>query len=214
MQNKFPDLASNKIENSRSKEEIERGWRKELISKGRELGGVEFEFIAPKLCVAAGRLPRELDWNFFAADISNKEKEELDYCFQKLIKYLDSPIIIDDFPEHGARREWEKENLEKISFDLQAYYNSNRLGLNFASSLNKFVLILNKDFEDNRFISREILEKIEALASLLPEELQDGNGELYANLSNAEKITVTDKLAPIIAAVIRTLGQKRLDQLN
>ncbi len=221
MLNKFPGAINDqpeaasptKAETGETKEEMELVWQEELISAGK-LKGVNFKFVKPKLRLVPEKLPPELNWNLFAGNISEAEKEKLNYCFQKIIRYLDSPIITDNFPDHHARRDWEKENLGKMSPETQDYYNHNRLGLNFASHLNKLNFFLNEDFKEQIFISREALDQLNAFFALLPRELQDGEGERYASETTAEKIKSMEKLAPLMSGALRILGQEKIAQAN
>jgi len=212
--NDQPEVASpDKAETGKSKEEMELIWQKELASVGK-LKGVNFEFVEPKLRLVPEKLPSELNWNLFASDISEEEREKLNYCFQKIIRYLNSPIITDNFPDHHARRDWEKENLGKMSSEAQDRYNHNRLGLNFASHLNKLNFFLNEDFKEQIFISREALNQLNDFFALLPRELRDGEGERYASETTAEKIKTMEKLAPLMSGTLRILGQEKIEQAN
>lgn len=221
MLNKFPDntinkpelAGPNKTEAIETKQEIELRIQKELGKQG-ELSGVKFSFPEPRFKVAPEKLYPELNWSYFSPELSEQKREELSFCFNKLIQYLSSPIIVDNLPDHSARRDWEDENLEKVSPEAARYYERNRLGLNFASCLNKMINVLDQEFQDKEFINRDIIDKLNIFLSMLPQELQDGHGEDYALLSTEEKITICDKLAPLIAAVLRTIGRAKLEQAN
>jgi hypothetical protein len=221
MLNKFPDSTINKpeankpskAETAETKEEITLKIQNELSRQGK-LNGINFSFLKPRFLVAPEKLPSELNLDYFSPDISEEEKARREFCFQRLIQYLDSPIITDNIPNHNQRRDWETENLGKLSPEAQAYYNRNRLGLNFASGPNKLNDIINEDFKDGMFINRDIFDKLNVLINLLPLELQNGHSEDYAELTTDEKIAVTDKAATIMAAIVRTLGRKKLEQAN
>ncbi len=224
MLNKFPDPTHeqpevtkptklNKVETAETKEELELKIQKELAKQGKS-SGINFDFPKPRFRLGPDKLYSELNWDYFSPQITETEKEELNFCFQRLVEYLDSPIITDDFTDHNARRDWENGNLKKNSPEAEAYYEHNRLGLNFASSLNKMINILNLEFENNTFINRDVIYKLNTFLDLLPEELKDGSGENYANLTTEEKITLCDELAPLVAATIRTIGRAKLTQVN
>jgi len=221
MLNKFPDATyeqpevakPSKVETAETKEELELKIQKELAKQGK-IDGINFDFPKPRFRLGPEKVYAELNWDNFQPQITETEREELNFCFQKLVQYLDSPIITDNFTDHSTRRDWEDENLNKVSPEAENYYEHNRLGLNFASSLNKIINILNLEFENNKFVNREVIDKINVFLSLLPEELKDGNGEEYADLTTDEKIRICDKLAPLIAATIRTIGRTKLTQVN
>jgi len=212
--NEKPEVAKpSKVETAETKEELELKIQKELIKQGK-IDGINFDFPEPRFRLGPEKVYAELNWDNFSPKITDSEREELNFCFQKLVRYLDSPIITDNFTDHSARRDWEDENLNKVSREAEAYYERNRLGLNFASSLNKMINILNLEFEDNKFVNRDVIDKINVFLSLLPEELKDGNGGKYADLTTEERIGLSDKLAPLIAATIRTIGRTKLTQVN
>lgn len=221
MLNKIPDsimsspevISPVKAETAETKEEITLKIQNELNHQGK-LEGIKFSFPEPRFKVVSEKLYPGLNWDYFSSEIDEQEKEELSLCFNRLVQYLDSPIIVDNFSDHSARRDWEHNNLEKISPEAKAYYEHNRLGLNFASSLNKMINILNLEFENKNFISRDIIDRLNIFFSMLPVELQDGHSEDYAKLNTEEKIAICDKLVPLITATLRTIGVAKLEQAN
>ena len=172
-----------------TKEEIEMRIRKEIIAKGKEFEGVEFKFREPKRKIAKDALPATLNWNLFNKNLSVQEKLNLQSLLEKMEAFLDSPIITDNFDDHGARRVWEGKYLEQLSPEAQAYYSHNRLGLNFATGVIKFRNYfdpINLLPGEEMKMNEEAYKLLLGMCSIIPEPLK--NGDDYGELSLEDKI--------------------------
>jgi len=217
MGERFSNLVSEtRAETFETKQEerrrIEEAFQKEIVSVGKECGH-KIEFSEPKMKVDPEKMPTDLNWSLFSEDISAEDKDDLRYVFNELKLFLNSPMFTDDFPDHVARRQWEFDNLEKISPEAKEYYNHNRLGVNFFSKLIGLGHILeNYSLNNPEFINHEALATIESLIATLPREIKES--EVFFLISSDRKIEAINTLSTHVSAVIRILGEKKADSLN
>lgn len=197
------------LEAEKEEEKREKKYQEELIDSGKETG-VEFGFPNPEIKMIREGLPEKMEEKFFSASIKEEEKNDVNFIFSQLAKYLNAPIITDNFSNHGLRREWEKENIHKLSTETQEYYNSNRLSLNLASELNKFQMVLELESEfGNLVVSKEINDKLQIIFSKIPDILKNGNSLLYNAASLSDKLVAINEVSALNKEVLDLLAEKK-----
>jgi hypothetical protein len=220
----FPSLieegVSSKVETGAEKE---KRMRQELISKGQQFEEVKFSFIEPKFKISADKLPASLNWQLFSANLPAEEKEKISFMYNQLINFLGADIITDSFKDsedlgaHDHRGKWERDYLDQLSPETRNYYKNNRLGLTNATRpkvLFDYLTNLQQEFDQTGEVCLNpiLLGRIEALVSIMPEELK--SGDIYGKIELDHKIKVVNKVAPIFSAIVQMLGEKPVDNKN
>lgn len=214
----FPSLIEEKVAaQAETAAEREKRIRQELISCGQKFEGVKFKFVEPKLKISPDKLPREVNWQLFPADLSAEDKERISSMFNKFIDFLGADIITDDFEYHDDRGNWERKYRDQLSPEVWDLYKNNRLGLTNASrpkGLFDYFSEFKKEYNEKglSFIDPKLLSRLEGLVSIMPEELK--SGDLYGQIGLDKKIEASNKVAPIFSAIVQTFGLKPVDKKN
>lgn len=187
--------------------------RNKLIEEGKKYGN-DFEFIEPGVILNKSELPEKINNKVFKKDIHPNYLKALESQFEDLKKYISLPIIKDSFAgNHPARREWKEKYLGSFSPEVQECYKNNRFS--FTRILQTINLINTlRSLEENYpgSVDAKVLDDLENAAKIIPEEIagntRDDNFK-YGNLSEEEKIRVTDELALVIEKFIKILGEPK-----
>lgn len=128
-------------------------------------------------------------------NMSEKLPEDITQFIIYFLKYLQSPIVKDDFLNYGERRKWGIEVLNKANYEAGLLYKSNKISRSNLRRLNSCFCIL----EYKKISDTDIFKRSKDLLQEMNDLIIDN--DYYESLGFEEKKTVADKATEFARAV-------------
>jgi len=200
------DYFSEKEDNERNNKELE--IQNKLIEEGKKYGN-DFVFVEPKIKLKESELPKKINPKIFNRKTNPSFLKALEAQFEHLKRFISSSIIKDSFSSnHYERREWSDKYLKLLSPESQKCYHDNRLAFKNAAPVGTLLNLL-EFLSVEEDMNQEMIDKLNNAAKLIPEAIVRSKDEIYAGLSEEEKIETMEDLAPVVKNFIEILGEPK-----
>lgn len=136
----------------------------------------------------------EIDYSFFKPESQEKAKE----CVAALERYLDCPLIEDDFEDHNSRRTW-RDRLEKQYDWFHEFYNNNALKI--AKTTEISIAFFRLESYCTNLIKKSFQE-------LNQKRSQLSKNKIYSSRSTQEKIDYVNEVKVIIYDALKLFSVK------
>lgn len=126
-----------------------------------------------------------------------------------VVKYIESPTILDNFKDDNLRDEFEE---TLIGQDFYDFYKSNRLRRNNINDVIRFLSEF-KLFQEEFNFSANVMEKLKEIYSMVSSkqnepDFKPGNFQAYEKMGIEKKLDVTHKVTELAREICREVIQK------
>lgn len=176
----------NSPSDSLTKEQIEKQAAQDFLSKQEHIKEIKYEDVG-------------VSEEEFSKALEKSNIEPLQKYTTYFLKYLQGPVIKDDFNDDNERRKWGMEVLNKLNYEAGQFYKSNKVKrTNFRRLDDSFSIL-----EIVGISGDEVFKK----SNDLQQEMHDliGESEHYNSLSFDEKKVITDKASEFARSVCNAL---------
>lgn len=140
----------------------------------------------------------EIDYSLFKKENREIQREAI----KRLKDYLNGPYIVDDFADHGQRRDW-KGQLKETYTGFYDYYKNNAIKINSVHAVRSAMNILRDDYKDENPQEFQMLtEKVINMTFI--------NFEQYDSKSNQEKIEFAKQVKAEVYKVLKFLSKPKI----
>lgn len=190
----------------------------DIAFEAKERGAIEKEQVLFDYCqqngnsinfLKSGEDKKEsLKLNHEWSNLEGDWKDVLEEVLNQAELFLRSPVFTDQFhQDHGSRREWEAEHIDKkLDEKIASYYKSNRFNISRLSLPFNFKSLFEMA-EKNNYFTVETRKRVAVMIETLNLNFPDNLHEYYS-LSDEQKLEVVEKMEPVFQEIVNLLSDK------